>query len=132
MSAKMETVLQFHTAADLEDLQEVEGKFSGESLFYGFASILYTVPLQCPCFIEFSCFCSYLTALQPEQELDLAQLAETDIQEATEYGKKHTLELLRKITEQLMEVGLQAAALLEDMAQKYILAVSDLLVSLYQ
>ena len=45
MSAKIETALQFPTAADLKDLQEVEGKFSGESLFYGFASILYAVPL---------------------------------------------------------------------------------------
>ena len=43
MSAKMETALQFPAAADLKDLQEVEGKFSGESLFYGFASILYAV-----------------------------------------------------------------------------------------
>ena len=84
----------------------------------------YVVPLQCPCFIKFSCFCSYFTALQPEQELDLAQLAEADTQEATEYGKKHTLELLRKIREQLTEVGLQAAVLPEDVAQKYILAVS--------
>ena len=124
MSVKMETALQFPTAADLKDLQEVEGKFSGESCFYGFASILYAVPLQCPCFIKFSCFCSYFTALQPEQELDLAQLVEADIQEATEYGKKHTLKLLRKIRKQLTEVGLQAAALLEDMAQKYILAVN--------
>ena len=41
MSVKMETALQFPTAADLKDLQEVEGKFSGESCFYGFASILY-------------------------------------------------------------------------------------------
>ena len=69
-------------------------------------------------------FCSYFTALQPEQELDLAQLAEADTLEAAEYGKKHTLELLRKIREQLTEVGLQAAALPEDVAQKYILAVS--------
>ena len=66
----------------------------------------------------------YFAPLQPEQELDLAQLAEADIQEATEYGKKHTLKLLRKIREQLTEVGLQAAALLGDVAQKYILAVS--------
>ena len=63
-------------------------------------------------------------ALQPEQELDLAQLAEADTQDATEYGTRHTLELLRKIREQLTEVGLQAAALPEDVAQKYILAVS--------
>ena len=64
------------------------------------------------------------SALQPEQELDLAQLAEVDTQDATEYGKRHTLELLKKIREQLTEVGLQDAALLEDVVQKYILAVS--------
>ena len=69
-------------------------------------------------------FCSHFSALQPKQELDLAQLAEVDTQDATEYGKRHTLELLKKIREQLTEVGLQAAALPEDMAQKYILAVS--------
>ena len=67
---------------------------------------------------------SHFSALQPEQGLDLAQMAEADTQEATEYGKKHTLELLKKIREQLTEVGLQAAALPEDVAQKYILAVS--------
>ena len=66
----------------------------------------------------------YFAALQLEQELDLAQLVGADTQEATEYGKKHTLELLRKIREQLTEVGLQAAALPEDVAQKYILVVS--------
>ena len=69
-------------------------------------------------------FCSHFLALQPKQELDLAQLAEVDTQDTAEYGKRHTLELLKKIREQLTEVGLQAAALLEDMAQKYILAVS--------
>ena len=71
-------------------------------------------------------FCSHslFLALQPEQELDLAQLAEADTQDTTEYGKRHTLELLKKIREQLTEVGLQAAALLEDVAQKYILVVS--------
>ena len=69
-------------------------------------------------------FSIFLKALQPEQELDLAQLAEVDTQDTAEYGKRHTLELLKKIREQLTEVGLQAAALLEDVAQKYILAVS--------
>ena len=69
-------------------------------------------------------FCSHFPALQPEQELDLAQLPEVDTQDTTEYGKKHTLELLKKIREQLTEVGFQAAALPEDMAQKYIFAVS--------
>ena len=69
-------------------------------------------------------FCSHFSALQPEQELDLAQLAEADTQDAIEYGKRHTLELLKKIREQLTGMGLQAAALLENMAQKYILAVS--------
>ena len=68
-------------------------------------------------------FCSHSLALQPEQELDLAQLAEVDSQDTTEYGKRHTLELLKKIRKQLTEVGLQAAALPEDVAQKYILAV---------
>ena len=33
ISAKLETALQFPTAADLKDLQDIEGKFSGESLF---------------------------------------------------------------------------------------------------
>ena len=65
----------------------------------------------------------FFLALQPEQELDLAQLVEVDTQDATEYGKEHTLELL-KIMEQLTEVGLQAVALPEDVAQNYILAVS--------
>ena len=51
-------------------------------------------------------------------------MVEADTQKATEYGKKHTLELLRKIREQLTEVGLQAAALPEDIAQKDTLAVS--------
>ena len=70
-------------------------------------------------------FCShFFKAFQPEQELDLAQLAEADTQDTAEYGKRHTLELLKKIREQLTEVGLQAAALLEDVAEKYILAVS--------
>ena len=45
MSAKLETALQFPTAADLKDLQDMEGKFSGESLFHGFASILYAASL---------------------------------------------------------------------------------------
>ena len=122
MSAKMESALQFPTAADLKDLQEVEGEFGGLSfmdshpffmLFHFIISILsnYNVLF-------------YFAALQPEQELDLAQLVEADTQEVTEYGKKHTLELLRKIREQLTEVGLQAAVLPEDVAQKYILAVS--------
>ena len=70
-------------------------------------------------------FCSIFVALQPEQELDLAQLVEADTQEAANYGKKHSLEFLWKIREQLTEVGLQAAALPEDQAQKYILAVSS-------
>ena len=70
-------------------------------------------------------FHSIFVALQPEQERDLAQLAEADTQEVADYGKKHTLELLQKIREQLAEVGLQAAALPEDQAQKYILAVNS-------
>ena len=70
-------------------------------------------------------FHSIFVALQPGQELDLAQLAEADTQEVADYGKKRTLELLQKIREQLAEVGLQAAALPEDQAQKYILAVSS-------
>ena len=61
-------------------------------------------------------FCSHFSALQPKQELELGQLAEVDTQDATEYGKRHTLELLKKIREQLTEVGLQAVALLEDVA----------------
>ena len=108
----METALQFPTAADLKDLQDVEGEFSGESLLYGFISILFVILFCCPPFYQILIFCSYyLAALQPEQELDLAQLVEADTQEAAKYGKKHTLELLRKIREQLTEVGLQAAAL---------------------
>ena len=43
MSAKLETALWFPTAADLKDLQDVEGEFSGESLFHGFASFLYII-----------------------------------------------------------------------------------------
>ena len=43
-------------------------------------------------------FCSHhFLALQPEQELDLAQLAEADTQDTAEYGKRHTLDLLKKI-----------------------------------
>ena len=41
-------------------------------------------------------FCSHFLALQPEQELDLAHLAEGDTQDTTEHGKRHTLELLQK------------------------------------
>ena len=70
-------------------------------------------------------FHSTFVAFQPEQELDLAQLAEADTQDTADYGKKHTLELLQKIREQLTVVGLQAAALPEDQAQKYFLAVSS-------
>ena len=51
-------------------------------------------------------------------------MAEVDTQDTIEYGKKHTLELLRKNRKQLTEVGIHAAALPEDMAQKYILVVS--------
>ena len=70
-------------------------------------------------------FCSQFFKLSNQsKKLDLAQLAEVGTQDAAEYGKRHTLELLKKIREQLTEVGLQAAALLEDVAQKYILAVS--------
>ena len=45
MSAKLEMALWFPTAADLKDLQDVEGKSSGESLSHGFASVLYVVSL---------------------------------------------------------------------------------------
>ena len=123
MSGKMEAALQFPLAADLKDLAQVEGNFSGRPHCHGFASISFVARFYCICFTIFWCF-PYFVALQPEWELDLAQLAGADTQEAAKYGKKHTLELLRKIQEQLSEVGLQAAALPEDQAQKYILAVS--------
>ena len=58
------------------------------------------------------------------QEFDLGQLVEADVEESAEYGKKHTLDLIKKIRDHLTEVGLQVAALPEDQAQKFMLAVS--------
>lgn len=51
-------------------------------------------------------------------------MAEADVQETADYRKKYTLDLLIKILEHLTEVGLELAALPEDQAQKFILAVS--------
>ena len=59
MSAKMETALQFLTATDLKDLQDVEGKFSGESLLYEFISILFVILFCHLPFYQILMFCSY-------------------------------------------------------------------------
>ena len=64
-------------------------------------------------------------ALEPEQDLNLAQLAEADVKETAESSKKHTYDLLKKIREHLSSIGMEAAALPEDQAQKYFLAVSN-------
>ena len=79
--------LWFPTAVDLKDLQDVEGKFSGESLPHEF-SILFLCCLSHLFLTLYSnvLFSFNFLALQPEQELDLAQLAEADTQDATEYG----------------------------------------------
>ena len=65
-------------------------------------------------------------ALEPEQDLSLAQLAEANVKETAESSKKHTYDLLKKIREHLSLIGMEAAALPKDQAQKYILAVSNL------
>ena len=65
------------------------------------------------------------SALKPEQDLSLAQLVEVDVKETAESSKKHTYDLLKKIREHLSLIGMEAAALPKDQAQKYILAVSN-------
>ena len=65
------------------------------------------------------------SALGPEQDLNLAQFAEADVKETAESSKKHTYDLLKKIREHLSSIGMEATALPEDQAQKYILAVSN-------
>ena len=65
------------------------------------------------------------SALGPEQDLNLAQFAEADVKETAESSKKHTYDLLKKIREHLSLIGMEAAALPEDQAQKYFLAVSN-------
>ena len=65
------------------------------------------------------------SALGPEQDLNLAQFAEADVKETAESSKKHTYDLLKKIREHLSPIGMEAAALPKDQAQKYILAVSN-------
>ena len=65
------------------------------------------------------------SALGPEQDLNLAQFAEADVKETAESSKKHTYDLLKKIREHLSSIGMEAAALPKDQAQKYILAVSS-------
>ena len=67
----------------------------------------------------------YFSALKPEQDLSLAQLVEADVKETAESSKKHTYDLLKKIREHLSLIGMEAAALPKDQAQKYILAVSN-------
>ena len=66
------------------------------------------------------------SALGPEQDLNLAQFAEADVKETAESSKKHTYDLLKKIREHLSSIGMEATALPEGQAQKYILAVSNL------
>ena len=66
------------------------------------------------------------SALEPEQDLNLAQFAEADVKETAESSKKHTYDLLKKIREHLSLIGMEATALPKDQAQKYILAVSNL------
>ena len=50
---------------------------------------------------------------------------EVDVKETAESSKKHTYDLLKKIREHLSLIGMEAAALPEDQAQKYFLAVSN-------
>ena len=68
----------------------------------------------------------YFSALEPKQDLNLAQFVEAYVKETAESSKKHTYDLLKKIREHLSSIGMEAAALPEDQAQKYILAVSNL------
>ena len=56
------------------------------------------------------------SALEPEQDLNLAQFAEADVKETAESSKKHTYDLLKKITEHLSLIGMEAAALPKDQA----------------
>ena len=65
------------------------------------------------------------SALGPEQDLNLTQFAEADVKETAKSSKKHTYDLLKKIREHLSSIGMEATALPEDQAQKYILAVSN-------
>ena len=67
----------------------------------------------------------FFSALEPEQDLNLAQFVEADVKETAESSKKHTYDLLKKIREHLSSIGMEATALPEDQAQKYILAVSN-------
>ena len=50
---------------------------------------------------------------------------EADVKETAESSKKHTYDLLKMIREHLSLIGMEAAALPGDQAQKYILAVSN-------
>ena len=70
-------------------------------------------------------FFIFFSAFKPEQDLSLAQLAEANVKETAESSKKHTYDLLKKIREHLSSIGMEAAALPKDQAQKYILAVSN-------
>ena len=72
----------------------------------------------------FSFFFLVFLALTSEKEYDLAELSHIDTEEAKEYSKEHTLSLLKKIREHLSTLGIEAAALPEDEAQKYLLTVS--------
>ena len=76
-------------------------------------------------FFFFFIYLFLFSALEPEQDLNLAQLAEADVKETSESSKKHTYDLLKKIREHLSSIGMEAAALPEDQAQKYFLAVSN-------
>ena len=71
-----------------------------------------------------SFFSLVILALTSEKEYDLAELSHINTEEAKEYSKEHTLSLLKKIREHLSTLGMEAAALPEDEAQKYLLAVS--------
>ena len=77
-------------------------------------------------FFFFFTYLFLFSAFEPEQDLNLAQLAEADVKETAESSKKHTYDLLKKIREHLSSIGMEAAALPKDQAQKYILAVSNL------
>ena len=55
----------------------------------------------------------------------MADLARIDTEEAAEYTKDHTPDLLKNIREHLSPVSLEAAVLPEDDAQKHLLAVSN-------
>ena len=69
-------------------------------------------------------FILFISALQPEQDLDPRKLGAIDVIEAKEASKQSTLVLIQQIRCNLTKVGLQTAALPEDQAHQYMLTIS--------